>query len=156
MRLRVFGNNSDDKGTQLEQLTSRLLRRLGYREITANVIGSGGSEVDVRANLPLPPIHGADRVRLIAECKALDAPISLPDWLKFLGKVYTKRIRSPGQVRGILIALSGANGNVAGAVAEFNTADTSVELIARDKLADLVVEEFSHRVSSKLGVTSPG
>ena len=143
MRLRVFGNNSDDKGAQLEQLTSRLLRRLGYRDIATNVVGSGGSEVDVHGELLLPSIHAGDRLHLIAECKALESPITLPDWLKFLGKIFTERTRGSSQVRGILIALSGANGNVTGAVAEFNTADTSVELITGDRLADIVVEEFS-------------
>jgi hypothetical protein len=59
-----------------------------------------------------------------------------------LGKVYTERARGSGQVRGILVALSGANGNAAGAVAEFNAADTSVELITGDRLADIVVQEF--------------
>ncbi len=77
MRLRVFGTTSDGKGTQLEQLTSRLLRRLGYRDIATNVIGSGGSEVDVRAELQLPSIHVSDRIHLIAECKASDSPIVL-------------------------------------------------------------------------------
>jgi Restriction endonuclease len=142
MRLHVFGTTSDDKGTQLEQLTSRLLRRLGYRDIATNVVGAGGSEVDVRAELQLPSIHVSDRIHLMAECKASDAPIVLSDWLKFLGKVYTERARGSGQVRGILIALSGANGNAAGAVAEFNNADTTVELITGDRLADIVVQEF--------------
>jgi hypothetical protein len=142
MRLRVFGTTSDDKGTQLEQLTSRLLRRLGYRDIATNVVGSGGSEVDVRAEFQLPSIHVSDRIHLIAECKASDSPIILTDWLKFLGKVYTERARGSGQVRGILVALSGANGNAAGAIAEFNTADTTVELITGDKLVDIVVQEF--------------
>lgn len=142
MRLHVFGTTSDDKGAQLEQLTSRLLRHLGYRDIATNVIGSGGGEVDVRAELQLPSIHVSDRMHLIAECKASDSPIILADWLKFLGKVYTERARRSAQVRGILIALSGANGNAAGAVAEFNTADTTVELITGDRLADIVIREF--------------
>jgi len=49
MKVRLFGKNSDDKGKQLETLTQRLLQRLGYRQITLNFVGSGGSEIDIRA-----------------------------------------------------------------------------------------------------------
>src|SRR5205809_1095107 len=112
MRLRVFGNNSDDKGSQLEQLTGRLLAKLGYNQIAMNIVGSGGSELDVRAEYPLSPLHTGGCLHIVAECKAHDSPISLPDWLKFLGKIYSEMARRPNQVRGVLIALSGANGNV--------------------------------------------
>jgi Restriction endonuclease len=142
IRLRVFGTSSDDKGTQLEALTFRLLRRLGYHEITANVIGSGGNEVDVRAEFLLPPIHASGRITLIAECKAHDSPITLTDWLKFLGKIYTEKARGSLQVRGILIALSGANGNVAGAVKDLMAEDSSVELITGERLGELTSSEF--------------
>jgi hypothetical protein len=98
MRLRVFGNNSDDKGTQLEQLTCRLLGKLGYKQISATVVGSGGSEVDVRAEFPLSPLHTGGPLHIVAECKAYDSPINLPDWLKFLGKIYSEAARRPNQV----------------------------------------------------------
>jgi len=43
----------------------------------------------------------------------------------------------------VLIALSDANGNVMGAVADLKTVDTTVELITGEKLAELVIDEFA-------------
>ena len=49
MQLYILGKNTDDKGTQLEQLTERLLSYQGLVNIQLSVIGSGGNEVDVTA-----------------------------------------------------------------------------------------------------------
>jgi len=43
----VLGSTSDEKGTQLEQLTKDILADLGYRDITTNRIDAGGEEIDV-------------------------------------------------------------------------------------------------------------
>lgn len=46
--------------------------------------------------LPLPELVDAlTEIRLIGECKAHEAPIALPDWLKFLGKVHSEEVRRP-------------------------------------------------------------
>jgi Restriction endonuclease len=143
MRLRVFGRNSDDKGTQLERLTRRLLQKIGYTDVTLNIIGSGGSEIDVRAKYSVPGLHGTSSILLLGECKAYDSPINLPDWLKFLGKIYSEKARRSNQVNGVLVALSGANGNVIGAFEEFREFDKTVELITGERLAELCIEEFN-------------
>lgn len=142
MKLRIVGRSGDDKGKQLEELTARLLRRLGYRNIGLNVIGSGGSEVDIRAEYALPGLQESTLV-LVGECKAHESTISLPDWLKFLGKVLTESTHSSSQVRGILIALSGANGNVLGAVDAIQEKRTDVQLVQGDELATLLIQEFA-------------
>ena len=49
MQLYILGKNTDDKGTQLEQLTERLLNYQGLDNIQLSVIGTGGNEVDVTA-----------------------------------------------------------------------------------------------------------
>lgn len=114
MRVRLFGKNSDDKGTQLEELTQRLLERLGYRQITLNSIGAGGSEVDICAEYPVPGLNSESIVHLIGECKAYEATVGMPDWLKFLGKLYTEKTSKRKVVRGLFVALSGVNGTSRG------------------------------------------
>ncbi len=141
MKLRVFGNSSDDKGTQLERLTKRLLEGLGYQQVALNVVGSGGSEVDIRAEFRAPGLDGEITLHLIGECKAYDSTVTLPDWLKFLGKLYLERLK-PQNVRGIYIALSGVNGNLSGAYDDFRVHDQTVDLISGEKLAQHVVREF--------------
>jgi restriction endonuclease Mrr len=142
MRLRIFGRNSDDKGTQLEDLTRRLLERLGYKQVSLNVVGSGGSEIDIRAEYPVPGPVGAANLTVIGECKAYESPVSLPDWLKFLGKLYSEEARWPGQVRGLFVALSGANGNVRGAVDELRRHKNTVDLVDGENLIHLIQQEF--------------
>lgn len=142
IRLRVFGRNSDDKGTQLEQLTRRLLERLGYRQVSLNVVTSGGSEIDVSAEYHVPGPTGASILRVIGECKAYASPVALTDWLKFLGKVYSEELRWPGQVRGLFVALSGANGNVRGAADELKRLKGTIDLVDGDNLIQLVQQEF--------------
>ena len=143
MRVRLFGKTSDDKGTQLERLAQRLLVRLGYRKITLNAVGSGGSEIDIHAEYAVPGFTGANPVRLIGACKAYEVVVGLPDWLKFLGKLYTEKFVSQQEVRGLLIALSGVNGNVAGAYNDLSNHDRSVELISGDDLVSHLIAEFN-------------
>ena len=49
MKLYILGNSKDDKGTQLEQLTTKILEYQGYTNILTNVQVSGASEIDVTA-----------------------------------------------------------------------------------------------------------
>lgn len=142
MRVRLFGDSNDDKGTQLERLTKRLLEKLGYKQVTLNPVGSGGSEIDVRAEFSIPGLAHDNVVHLIGECKAHQTPIALPDWLKFLGKVFTERTCRKKETRGIYVALSGVNGNVAGAFDDLRAHDPTIELISGDRLAKLISEEF--------------
>lgn len=37
MQLYILGKNCDDKGTQLEQLTVRILEKQGYKNIETNI-----------------------------------------------------------------------------------------------------------------------
>jgi hypothetical protein len=143
MRVRLFGKTSDDKGAQLENLTQRLLVRLGYRNITLNSVGSGGSEIDIHAEYAVPGFIGANPIHLVGECKAYEAVVGLPDWLKFLGKLYTEKSGSPQGVRGLFVALSGINGNVAGAYNDLSKHDKSVELISGDDLVAHLTVEFN-------------
>ena len=47
MRLFVYGNNKDDKGTQLEVLTAAILKGMGY-VVVRNEVKSGGNELGIR------------------------------------------------------------------------------------------------------------
>lgn len=143
MRLRILGKTSDDKGAQLEQLTKRLLEGLGYRQVALNVVGSGGNEVDIRAEYPVPGLQEVEAIRLIGECKAYESPINLPDWLKFLGKIYTEELRRPNQVHGLLVCLSGANGNVLGAADELRKLRSNVSILTGERLAERAIQEFN-------------
>ena len=49
MRLYIIGDNHDDKGKQLEELTAALLKESGYEYVCLNTIEAGGSEIDVKA-----------------------------------------------------------------------------------------------------------
>jgi Restriction endonuclease len=142
MKIRLFGKTSDDKGAQLEKLTQRLLARLGYRQITLNFVGSGGSEIDIRAEYPMPSLAGDKLVHLIGKCKAYEATVGLPDWLKFLGKLYMERTCKRKEISGLFVALSGVNGNVAGAYDDLRNHDESVDLISGDNLVAQLLEEF--------------
>ena len=49
IKLYIIGANNDDKGSQLEELTTSILKRQGYKNISTNAIYSGGSEIDAIA-----------------------------------------------------------------------------------------------------------
>lgn len=140
IKLYIVGANNDDKGTQLEELTTAILQKQGYVNISTNAINSGGSEIDAIA------VHknhlGVTEVEypVICECKAHNKPINITDWLKFIGKIYIERFKSP-QTIGLLIALSGANGNVIGSYSELKK-HQFVHLIANDDLVTLLMSEY--------------
>ncbi len=109
MKIFVYGNTNDDKGAQLESLTASILKSMGYT-VNSNEIKSGGNELDVVATKKEP--IGGD-VCLICECKAHNSLITMNDWLKFIGKLYLEQKKNQ-LTHGLMIALSGANGNVLG------------------------------------------
>lgn len=117
IKLYILGANNDDKGSQLEELTTSILKRQGYRNISTNAIYSGGSEIDAIATHTNPLGVSEIEYPIICECKAHNKPININDWLKFIGKIYLARFNKP-QTIGLMIALSGANGNVIGSYNE--------------------------------------
>jgi len=113
MQLIIFGKNSDDKGSQLEKLTASILKQQGYTSVCTNVVYAGASEVDITAKFN-QPFMGTPIVHdVIGECKSNSKTIALPEWLKFLGKIFSEEV-SGKKVQGCFIALSGVNGNVIG------------------------------------------
>lgn len=110
----ILGKNSDDKGTQLENLTRSILFTLGYTNIVANEIRSGAEEIDVSAERQFPAIRGVQVAELICECKAYKKPVDINDWLKFLGKLFTAEKCQSQTVYGCFVALNGVKGSVAG------------------------------------------
>ena len=143
MELIILGTNTDDKGTQLENLTRYLLGELGYTDIVVNEIRAGGQEIDVRAERRFLSPGGEQTYRVICECKALKIPIAMPDWLKFLGKVHVEEAQLNRQVNACLIALSGVNGNVAGSFDALCETGERIELITGDGLVRLLSRTFT-------------
>ena len=115
----ILGVNSDDKGAQLEALVSSTLRAEGYDAIEGNVIGAGGDELDVTAELRSTVVTREHVTPVICEAKAYGKPVVLPIWHKFLGKIFIARTTNARAI-GVLIALNGVSGNVRG---NFNSLD---------------------------------
>ena len=95
MQLYILGKNTDDKGTQLEQLTERLLNYQGLDNIQLSVIGTGGNEVDVTAYHKVTIGLKQQTVKVIVECKAHQTDIDMTDWLKFKGKYWEEQKKNP-------------------------------------------------------------
>lgn len=128
MRLFVYGKNKDDKGTQLEALTAALLKGMGF-VVVRNEVKSGGNELDVVATKK--EAIGGD-INLICECKAHNNLITMNDWLKFIGKLHLEQ-RKNQLTHGLMIALSGANGNVLGSYNDIKT-DNYITLITNEDI----------------------
>ena len=128
MRLFVYGKNKDDKGTQLEALTDAILKGMGYA-VVRNEVKSGGNELDVVATKK--EAIGGD-INLICECKAHKDLITMNDWLKFIGKLHLEQ-RKNQMTHGLMIALSGANGNVLGSYKDIKT-DNYITLITNEDI----------------------
>jgi len=133
MEIIILGASSDDKGTQLENLTQAILRNLGYTQVLTSEIGAGGFEVDVTAEFLQPGIGGNTKRLTICECKAHRAPISTTDWMKFLGKIFTYELGGK-HVDGCFIALNGANGNVRGQYRQLSEIRQDISLVSGDDL----------------------
>ena len=141
MKLYILGKSKDDKGTQLEQLTSKILEYQGYTNIQTNVQVSGASEIDVTA-LKIVKTGVKDiSTPVICECKAHEKPIVMTDWLKFIGKLYIARKTEPGTI-GLMLALSGANGAVIGSATNDFRDDATTQLIANDDIITLLSQVF--------------
>lgn len=142
MGLIILGKNRDDKGSQLEQLTKALLKSQGFTNIATNVQVGGGSELDVTAVKKDTTGIKEITTPVLCECKAHQNPIALPDWLKFIGKLAIAR-RKNDRTIGLMLALSGANGNVVGSYNDDFTSDNTVQLIANDDLF-LLLQRIYH------------
>lgn len=143
MELLILGQTSDDKGTQLEQLTKYLLQEMGYVDVVVNSVGAGGQEIDVQAEIKMPSLDGEQRTRVICECKAHKEPVAISDWLKFLGKLFVEESRLRKHVYGCFIALSGVNGNVEGNFDILHEYREDIELIRGDALVRLLAKKFN-------------
>lgn len=141
MRLIILGKSKDDKGTQLEELTSAVLAEAGYAFVCRNYIGSGGNEIDVKAKKVNNLLGKQVELPVVCECKAHGTPVTTTDWLKFVGKVHIERM-SNAQTEGVLIALSGANGNVIGSY-ESLPDKSYLHLLAHENLVNIVCQHFS-------------
>lgn len=142
MKLIILGKTNDDKGTQLEQLTKRILEYQGYSNIVTNVQVSGASELDVTASKVERVGINDINTPVICECKAHEKPISMVDWLKFIGKLHIARKIEPRTI-GLMLALSGANGAVIGSETSDFKDDPCVQLIANDDIVTLLSKVYN-------------
>jgi hypothetical protein len=134
----VLGNTSDEKGSQLEILISIILDLIGYKNITTNIILTGGEEIDVIADIETPGLLNKNIQKIFCECKAYRDKIDMNDWLKFLGKLYTRNISGKEKYKAYMIALSGANGNVLGHYDDLKEKTKDIELIAVNDLIKIL------------------
>ncbi|TCK65763.1 hypothetical protein [Curtobacterium sp. PhB136] len=111
----VLGTTSKDKGTQLETLVRVALADEGFENVRANIIGAGGNELDVVAVQSTVLLGQATATPVLCEAKAYANTVDMPTWQRFLGKLFIGRHENPRTV-GVLIALNGVNGNVAGSL----------------------------------------
>lgn len=130
----ILGKTSDAIGTELERITRVILERRGFSNLTTNLVGSGGQELDVTGDFPSQIPGSSKSRRLIAECKAYRNPVAISDWLKFLGKIYSEQKRLQNEIDGLFVALSGANGNVAGNYDELLKHSAPVTLLHGEEL----------------------
>jgi hypothetical protein len=121
----ILGRTSDDKGTQLETLVRTILEGQGYVRVRCNLVGSGGNELDVVAERESVVMDDVQLTPVMCEAKAYANPVDMPVWQRFLGKLFLERARDTNTV-GLLVALNGVNGNVAGSYRDLRRADTAV------------------------------
>lgn len=140
MQLFILGKNSDDIGNQLEKLTCLILEKLNFINIIKNEVGSGGHEIDVRAEYEINSLNGLSKKPIICECKAYKSTVSMNDWLKFLGKVLIEETK--GNIDAYFIALSGVNGNVIGNYRDLQAIKNNIHLITGEDLIKLLNEIF--------------
>ncbi len=145
MHLRILGQHGDARGAQLETLAANILVSLGYTDIVKNRISHGGHEIDVEARLSQPGLSEPRVTRLICECKAHSIPIGISDWLKFLGKVFTEATTNSEPVSGLLVALSGINGNVAGHYDTIRKYSKNVEVVSGDSIVNAISKFYNLR-----------
>lgn len=139
----ILGENRDDKGTQLELLTKKILEFNGYKNIVKSNIGPGGEEIDVTGEYSLPSINGNVTRKLICECKAHNNNNNMNDWLKFLGKVFVEEVERNEEVFGCFIALTGVNGNAQGCYESIKSKKNNISLITGDNLFNICKQIFN-------------
>ncbi|MFO1043558.1 MAG: hypothetical protein U0941_17380 [Planctomycetaceae bacterium] len=142
MQLIILGENTDDKGSQLESLTLKLLSQLRYSKLVTNVIGTGGQEVDVSAEHAMPEIGETASIKVLCECKAHKQPVGMSDWLKFLGKLWSERLANGVDARGCFIALNGVNGNVFGHYESMKAKGMPIKLVTGESLIAEISKQF--------------
>ncbi|QQL50278.1 restriction endonuclease [Mucilaginibacter ginkgonis] len=138
----ILGKNTDDKGRQLEELTKCLLTQIGYEQIVANEVRAGGDEIDLTARLRQRGLKDEVFHDVICECKAYKTPLNLPDWLKFLGKLYAYEHGNQSVALGCFIALNGVNGNVWGHFKSLRKNKGHLQIVEGDDLIKLIKSEM--------------
>ena len=137
----IILDDSTTKGETLEWMSALLLKDLGYVNIRTNEIGPGGHEIDVTADYAQPALGGPSSIPYICECKATSSLVDTTQWLKFIGKLFTRRLSKPS-TGGCMIALTGVNGNVAGAARDLANYGLPIQLLEGDQLEALIVKTF--------------
>jgi hypothetical protein len=155
----ILGVTADDKGAQLEALIHGVLRAEGYDDVAGNVVGAGGNELDIVATRPHRLVGQMQKTPVIGEAKAYASTVNMPTWQRFLGKLFLAQQENQTTV-GVLIALNGVNGNVAGSYRSLQhqhatgiviidgshlieQAQDTFELGAREMVAAAIGEQFS-------------
>lgn len=132
----VLGVTSDDKGAQFEALVRTVLMQQGYKRVRSNVVGAGGNELDLDADRESAVVGGVQITPLMGEAKAYASPVNMPTWQKFLGKLFIERTNRSTTI-GILVALNGINGNVAGSYKSLKGRDSALFVFEGSDLEDL-------------------
>src|SRR4051812_19652335 len=116
----------------------------------SNVVRAGGNELDVVAVRRTAIVGGVHEIPLMGEAKAYADPVTTPTWHRFLGKLFIERASNKSTV-GVLIALNGVNGPVAGSAAALRAEDSGLfvfegaDLIQHAADVKLVVDEAEVR-----------
>jgi hypothetical protein len=135
----VLGTSADDKGAQLEALVRGVLQRQGYTKVRLNVVRAGGNELDIQATREVALIDKVQATPLLGEAKAYAGPLDMPTWHRFLGKLLIERAANPATT-GMLVALNGVNGNVAGSHLALRERDKSLVIVEGGDLIDLAIK----------------
>lgn len=141
MEIFILGDSNDQKGTELEKLCKRLFDKLGFDKSALNIVKSGANEYDVFAHRTIRTMEESKVIPIIAECKAHKKKCDLPDFLKFLGKLYCQKKENPN-AEGYFIALSGVNGNFLGAYESLKKIDESIHLLVEEDLIQYLQHDY--------------
>jgi hypothetical protein len=139
----ILGKDSNDKGSQLEQIAQTMLSSKGYENIKLRAVGPGGAEYDVTGEYVMPMGPETRRIKIIGECKAHKDPIDMTDWQKFVGKVYLESVRKNFSVTGLFIAASGVNSRVASSYEELKEHRDNIVLIDGPDVEEFLKKEYS-------------
>ncbi|WP_194384812.1 restriction endonuclease [Microbacterium luteum] len=124
----VLGVTADDKGAQLESLVKSVLSAQGHVRVRTNFVVAGGNELDIVAERESELLTQTQVTPIVGEAKAYGSPLTMPKWHALLGKLLIERASRHTTV-GVLIALNGVNGHVAGSYAALKQHDAAVSII---------------------------